>query len=167
MTLFEEQLYVELPDSYKEMAEEKATGIYPYEEKPQMIFEDEEMHRFCTFSLLKAQKLAVSQTETAIWVIHKVVTGLYPSCMLDEPSQADCGEGKCGWFSFKTAGADGELFHLMYIYPINGSMMLGTMGCRLSDDQGKEQMMEILSTLKCFRKKYSYEILSQSWKNKK
>lgn len=167
MLFFEEQLSVELPESFQKMEDSKIDSMYPYEEKPQIILEDKEMHRFCTFSLLKSQDLTADQTEYAIQIIFKVVTSLYPACLIDEPKQTDCGEGKCSWFSFKTAGTDGEIYNVMYIYPVNESMMLGTMGCRSLDEPGKKQMMEILGTLKSLRKKYSYEILNQNWQNRK
>ena len=152
MMLFEEQLHVELPDSFQEMKEDRIHMMYPYENKPQIIFEDKEKHRFSTFSLLKEQELADNQVEYAVKMILKVVTSLYPDCLLDEARLTECVEGRCGWFSFKCAGADGELFHIMYIYPVNGSMMLGTLGCNTMDETGKQQLMEIMKSLKGFRK---------------
>ncbi len=167
MMFFDEQLYVELPDTYGEMEKDRTATMYPYEEKPQIIMEDKESNRFCTFSLLKSQDLTADQVEYAIHIISKAVTSLYPTCLLHEPQPAECGEGKCGWFSFKTAGTDGDLFNIMYIYPVNGKMMLGTMGCGTLDEQGRRQIMEIMASLKSFRKKYSYEIQRENLWNRK
>lgn len=167
MMFFDEQLYVEIPDIYEEMEKDRIATMYPYEKKPQIIMEDKESNRFCTFSLLDAQKLASDQAEYAIHVISRVVTGLYPTCLLHEPQLAECGEGKCGWFAFKTAGTTENFFNIMYIYPVNGSMMLGTMGCNSLDEQGQKQLMEIMASLKSFRKKYPYEIQRENLWNRK
>lgn len=156
MVIFEEQLQVEIPDSFQGMEKDKVDGMYPYDKKPQIILEDGDTHRFCTFSLLESQALSDNQVEDAIWIIKKVVTSLYPSCLLDKPQLMDCQAGTCGWFSFKSAGTEGELFNIMYIFPINGCMMLGTMGCMAEDESGKKQMMEIMGSLKAFRKNFSW-----------
>ena len=61
IVMFEEQLLAQMPDSFKEMERESMEDRYPYEERPQIILEDEASRRFCTFSLLKAQKLSENQ----------------------------------------------------------------------------------------------------------
>lgn len=158
MVIFEEQLFVELPDSFHEMALERIKNIYPYDEKPQIIWEDKNTNRFCTFSLFKERGLTGAQTEYAIELIQKAVLSLYPSSLLDEAKLRDCKGGKCGWFSFKGIGDKGELFNLMYIFPVNGCMMFGTMGCGMGDEAGKEQLMDIMKSLQTVRKKFSYAV---------
>lgn len=150
--LFEGQLVVELPDSYQEMAEEKAKEIYPYEARPQILWEDEEENRFCSFSLLEEQKLQDGQVERALGAMEKAVRYLYPSSILEEPQVIKKDKRTYGWFSFVSAGAEGKLLNRMYIFPVNGSMMLGTMVCPLGDWQGEEQMGEIMDSLRAVGK---------------
>lgn len=157
MLMFEEQLLVDIPDSFQEMEKIKIDMLYPYDEKPQIILEDKE-HRFCTFSLLENQILTDSQVESAIQTILKVVTSLYPSSLLEEPQLMNCRGGTYGWISFRTAAAEGEIFNVMYIFSVNGCMMLGTMGCLAEDESGKKQMFEIMESLRNLRKKFSYAI---------
>lgn len=155
MLIFEKRLHVDIPDSFGEMEKDRIAMMYPYEEQPQIALEEEETHRFCTFSLLETQALSEGQTEPAIRLIAKVITGLYPSCLLDKPQLADCQEGKCGWFSFQTAGMEGKIWNIMYIFSVNGCMMLGTLGCLAEDEPGKKQMMKIMKSLKNVRKQFS------------
>lgn len=158
LVMFEEQLLVQLPDTFREMEKSRIDDMYPYEEKPQIIMEDEATHRFCTFSQLLSQRLTENQLEYALKEVCKIVTSLYPSCLIDEPKLAYCIEGTCGWFSFGAAGMEGGLFHVMYILPMNGCMMLGTAGCTADDKEGKKQMMEMIKSLKPCKKKYSFEL---------
>lgn len=166
MLMFEEQLLADIPDSFQEMEKVKIDMMYPYDTKPQIILEDKE-HRFCTFSLLENQILTDSQVESAIQIIFKVVISLYPSSLLEEPQLMNGGGQTCGWFSFRTAAAEGELFNVMYIFPVNGYMMLGTMGCLIEDESGKKQMFEIMESLKNLRKKFSYAISGRAQYNRK
>lgn len=154
MLIFEERLLVDIPDSFQEMEKNRASMMYPYDQKPQVILEDGLMHRFCTFSLLESQGLKDTQAEYAIQTICKVVTSLYPSCLLEAPQLMKCRGGTCGWFAFITSGTEGELYNVMYIFPVNGCMMLGTMGCIPEDESGKEQMMKIMESLEGLRKVY-------------
>lgn len=156
MLLFEEQLNVDISDSFQEMEKDKADWMYPYDKKPQVILEDGSTHRFCTFSLLEAQSLTDDQVEDAVWIISKIVTSLYPSCLLDKPQLIECQNRASGWFSFRSIGTEGELFNVMYIFPVNGCMMLGTIGCMAEDETGKEWMMELMASLKVFKKNFSW-----------
>ena len=48
MLIFEEQLIVDIPEAFRMMTIDRIDGMYPCDEKPQIILEDEETHRFCT-----------------------------------------------------------------------------------------------------------------------
>lgn len=158
LMMFEEQLLVQLPDCFEEMEESRIDGMYPYEEKPQIILEDKDTRRFYTFSYFPSQGLTRSQLKYASEEICNIVTSLYPSCLLKEPGLIHGQKGTCGWFSFKITGMEGELFHVMYILPVNGCMMLGTAGCMADDGEGKEQMMAVIKSLEPCKKKYSFEL---------
>lgn len=158
IVMFEEQLLVQLPDTFREMERERMESRYPFEERPQIILEDEAAGRFCTFSLLTTQKLSENQLEYAMKEVCWVVTSLYPASLLDAPQMAYCEGAVCGWFSFRVTGIGEELFHMMYILPVNGCMMLGTAGCALGDAEGKEQAMSIIKSLQLCEKKFSFEV---------
>ena len=158
IVMFEEQLLVQVPDSFKEMNKDRMENRYPYEEKPQIILEDGEANRFCTFSLIASQKLSANQLEYALKEVCWVVMSLSPSSLLDAPQLAYCEGATCGWFSFRVTGMEEELFHVMYILPVNGCMMLGTAGCMSDDAEGKEQAMNIIKSLQLCKKKFSFEV---------
>lgn len=145
--LFDDRLAVDIPNSFHEMEDGRVELIYPYEDRPQIILEDANTHRFCTFSLLKEQKLAEIQVKYVIQSITKAIVSLYPSSLLSEPQLSKREEGTCGWFSFQTTGREGNLQNFMYIFPVDDCMMLGTMGCFIEDESGKRQLMQIMESL--------------------
>ncbi len=145
--LFDDRLMVYIPESYEIMDEEKARMIYPYENRPQVILEDENISRWCTFSLLKEQGLSNGQIMDAIQAVSKIVISLYPSCLIRKPELLRRKKGNCGWFAFRTAWKGGALYNLMYVFSVDGSMMLGTIGCAMEDVEGIREMMSILKSL--------------------
>lgn len=145
--LFDRRLLVELPDSFQSMDKDKIELMYPYDDKPQIILEDKDTSEFCTFSLLKEQKLAGTQVMYAIRSILNVVASLYPSSILKESALVEREKGVCGWFAFRTNGEKGELYNYMYLFPVDGSMMLGTMGCLMEDEAGKNRLLKIMESL--------------------
>lgn len=153
MLLFEEQLYVDMPKAYQEMSRDRIDALYPYEVKQEILLENIHTGSFCTFSLFEDQGITDSQVEYAIHSVSKVVTRLYPSCLVDKEQTMNCSEVPCGWFSFKTKGAEEELYNVMYIFPVNGHMLFGTMGCGMEDEQEKERLMDIMRSLKAQKRK--------------
>ena len=153
MFLFDEQLYVDIPESYQEMRQERIDALYPHEVRQEIILENAQTGSFCTFSLFEDQGIMESQVEYAIHSVSKIVTRLYPSCIVDKEQLMNCSESFCGWCSFQTQAADGQLYNVMYIFPVNGHMMFGTMGCRMEDEREKELLMSIMKSLKTQKKK--------------
>lgn len=145
--LFGGRLAVGIPNFFRAMENGRAELMYPYEDRPQIILEDEDTRRFCTFSLLKEQKLAGIQVEYVIRSITEAIVSLYPSCLLSEPQLAVREDGTCGWFSFQTSGGEGKLQNFMYVFPVDGCMMFGTMGCFIEDEEGKRQLLQIMESL--------------------
>ena len=159
---FDGRLAVQIPESFQDMENNRAELMYPYEQRPQIILEDGEAHRFCTFSLLKEQKLAANQVEYVIKNITAAVVGLYPSCLLTDPRLVWRKEGAYGWFSFRSIIKEGELKNFMYVFSVDECMMLGTMGCFIEDEEGKKQLLQIMDSLEVPERKPSFARSSQS-----
>lgn len=159
---FDGRLAVQLPVSFQAMETNRAGLMYPYEQRPQIILEDGEAHRFCTFSLLKEQKLAAIQVEYVIQSITAAIVGLYPSCLLTDPQLVRRKEGACGWFSFRSIIKEGTLQNFMYVFSVDECMLLGTMGCFIEDEAGKKQLLHVMESLEVPERKPSYARSSQS-----
>lgn len=157
---FQARLLVCLPHSFQQMEQDSIDRMYPYDDKPQVILEEKGRFRFCTFSLLKEQGLADFQVEYVIRAISNMVVSLYPSCLLSEAELVKRKKGACGWFSFRTSGTGGMLYHVMYVFPVDGSMLLGTMGCLIEDEEGKEQMITMMESLENPETRSAYERIS-------
>lgn len=153
---FDERLAVRIPNFFQPMESNRVELMYPYEQRPQIIFEDTNTHRFCTFSLLKEQKLAPAQVANAIQSISTAIVGLYPSCLLTDPQLVPNKAGACGWFSFRSSIREGTLQNFMYIFSVDECMMLGTMGCFIEDEAGKNQMLQMMESLEVPERKPSY-----------
>lgn len=151
--LFDGELAVSIPASYQTMEEEKALAMFPYEERPQLMLEERGTSRFCTFSLLQDQALADNQVNCVIHSIADAVTSLYPSSLLERPRTAKREIGTWGWFAFWTSGREGRLYNMMYVCPVSGSMMLGTLGCPLDDEVGKDMLRKMLRSLEVTKKR--------------
>lgn len=146
--LFDGKLIAGIPDSFQPMEEEKAAMMFPCEERPQLIFENSGASRFCTFSLLKRQSLTGTQVKRAVHSIADAVTSLSPTCLLKEPELVRQEGGTWGWFSFRTVTREGDVYNVMYVRPVGGEMMLGTLGCPMDDDEGRKELMGIPESLK-------------------
>lgn len=145
--LFDNLLSVSLPNSFEAMDSGKVEFMYPNEDRPQLIYEDRETNRFCTFSLLKDQKLTNLQVEHAIQSISNAIISLYPTCLLGDIQLLDKAEKVLGYFYFKTNCKEGSLRNIMYIISVDGCMMLGTMGCLIEDEEGEKQLIHIMDSL--------------------
>jgi hypothetical protein len=164
--LFNNLLSVFLPNSFESMESEKVELMYPSEDRPQFIYEDAKTNRFCTFSLLKDQKLTNLQVEQAIQSISNAIISLYPTCLLGEPQLIDKEEKIWGYFSFKTLCKEGSLRNIMYILPVDGCMMLGTMGCLIEDEDGEKQLIHIMDSLEIPERSPSYKRINNNMYNK-
>ncbi len=146
-SFYDGRLLVYLPETYQRMDIERAKLMYPYADRPQIILEDGGACRWCTFSLLKEQRLSKRQIGDAIRSISRAILSLYPSCMIREPEVMRRRAGDCGWFAFRTAWDKGGAYNIMYVFSVDGSMMLGTLGCGMEDAQGIGELMGILRSL--------------------
>lgn len=164
--LFNNLLSVFLPNSFESMESEKIELMYPSEDRPQFIYEDTKKNRFCTFSLLKDQKLTSLQVEQGIQSIFNAIISLYPTCLLVEPQLLEKAEKTWGYFSFKTLCNEGSLSNIMYILSVDGCMMLGTMGCLLEDEDGEKQLLHIMNSLEIPERTPSYKRISNNMQSK-
>lgn len=151
-SIFDNRLIAAIPDGFQEADDRYAAELYPYEDRPQIIMANDAGDRFCTFSLIEEQKLSSAQIEAAIGKIAEAVTNLYPSCLLNNPEVRTIEDGQCGVFEFWTMGQAGKIYNIMYIIAVRGSMMLGTWGCGLEDDEGKMQAAQLIQSLEVPRR---------------
>lgn len=152
-----------MPDSFQKMEEEAASQLFPYEDRPEFILGNPNRHRFCTFSFLKNQALTSAQVIYAIQTIAKLVLGLHPSALFGKPTVLSLEDGNCGWFEYGTNTREGKLQNIMFIFPIEGRMLLGTAGFLRQDREGEKEMRTMLESLKLPEKKSQFPVLSELW----
>jgi len=142
--LFDNRLRIWLPDEFSFMSEIKVKQLYPFLERPQVLFSNADDTRFLTFSLLE-KEFAGSETLPAAREIRRMVWSLYPSSPPTEAVNIPLGEFSCAGVSFQIPSENGLLFHMLYVASLGKRMLLGTYGCPVADRDGKELLRNLVA----------------------
>ena len=153
VSLLENKLLVQIPDYFHQMEAEVTERMFPYEDRPENIFGCQDGSKFCTFSFLDNQELTSAQVIYAIQTISKLVLSLYPSSLINEPAVLTLKDGNCGWFEYWSKMKEGKLHNIMFIFPVEGTMMLGTAGFPFQDIEGEQEIKAMLGSLELPEKK--------------
>ena len=116
---------LKLPEYLEKQAEEKESKIFPYLQKPQEIFMDEEGGRIITFNLLDKQ-LEENQIHAAAGEMQRIINHIYPESIRIHTRYAINTAGVLGWFAFVTGGLTEDHYHIMFLMSLSRQMMLGS-----------------------------------------
>jgi len=145
--LFNEKLSINLIDDFLHVSDEKASEMFPLQDKPQVIFADTDFSRFLTLSLLE-KALGTEETLNAAREIRKLIWNMYPSSILKKEAPMKFGNMKCSGFSFRTDVDDKQKFNTMFVVSFEGKLLLGTFGCAADDDDAKKLLAGLLAEAK-------------------
>jgi len=144
VNLFDDKLRLYLPDDFYQVEESEASDIYPSLERPQVIFAVAEFSRFLTFSLLD-KSLGLEEASVAAREMRKLIWSLYPNSMLTTALPIRFGDFRCSGFSFKTGANEAQIYNTMFVVSFEDRLLMGTFGCRLDDDEGKEMLKKLIA----------------------
>jgi len=136
--IIEGRLYMAIPSDYMLMPPELARVKYPSENRPDIIFSDEEGSISINFSLT-GDKLQNEDIEDAKDYLQDVVLKMKPSSKILS-SEIIEEETRIGYFDFISPAIDGDIYNLMFIFSLDGQFILGTFNCM---DMDKAQWLEI------------------------
>ena len=136
--IIEGRLYMTIPSDFGLMPPELARVKYPSENRPDIIFSDEEGAISINFSLT-GDKLQNEDIEDAKDYLQQVVLKMNPSSRILS-SEIIEDETRIGYFDFISPAIDGEIYNLMFIFSLDGQFILGTFNCM---DMDKAQWLEI------------------------
>jgi len=136
--IIEGRLYMTIPSDFGLMPPELARVKYPSENRPDIIFSDEEGAISINFSLT-GDKLQNEDIEDAKDYLQQVVLKMNPSSRI-LTSEIIEDETRIGYFDFISPAIDGEIYNLMFIFSLDGQFILGTFNCM---DMDKAQWLEI------------------------
>ena len=135
------------PGAARQTAEE-AGRRFPYAVKPQEVYADGTGRRILALNLLE-EGLEDGQVESAIAGIQKIIEKLYPGSIWHKARCMAAAKVTAGWFSFVTGSLAGEQFHILFLLPMEGRMLLGSWHS-LTESIGKETA-DFLEMLKSIR----------------
>lgn len=146
--LFDGKLTIMLPSGFTDMPIDVAKIKYPSEQRPQIIKTNTEGSVNLCFNLFKI-KLDSNQVEETIngffSMLQKVQSGNdYFQCKTEE-----CQDNTIGWFDFKSATIDDQLYNMLFTLPIDGRVCTGVFNCGFrSSDDWKTIFKQILFSIK-------------------
>jgi len=145
--LFDEKLSINLPEDFIQTTDADASEVFPFYNKPQVIFASKGFSNFLTLSLLE-KSLDAEETQNAARGVRKLVWSMYPSSIITEESTMQFGNMKCSGFSFRTGTEDAQKFNTMFVVSFEGKLLFGTFGCGLEDDKAKNSLIKLLEDAK-------------------
>lgn len=119
------QFLVQIPEEIKEASDGRIKEKFPYQPKPQEVRMDEEGNRMITFNLLE-NLLEEEQVLPAIREVQRVINHKIPESIRTHARCMKLPAGMMGWFSFITGGLLDDVYHIMFLIPVSGKLMLGT-----------------------------------------
>lgn len=148
VTLFESMMSLRLPEGVYDMKEERVSQIYPMKDKPQVVkvLGDEK----CWFSFSLLQRPLTNQTILDnLRAIRMNFERVFPS-MLEEPITSITDEtfNNKMYFSIVSKGREKETYQMIYIFPVKGKLMMGTICCDAEQQwEWKELFKKVIASI--------------------
>jgi len=136
--IIEGRLYMTIPSDYEIMPPELAGVKYPGENRPDISFSDEEGEISINFSLT-GDNLQNEDVEEAKDYLQQVVIKMNPSSRILS-SEIIEEQTRIGYFGFISPAIDGDIYNLIFIFSLEGQLILGTFNCT---DMDKAKWLEI------------------------
>ena len=150
VTLYGSKLRLHLPEGFSQAQESEAAKVFPYRERPQIIYASAGFSRYLTFSLLD-KKLGERETIKAATELRKLIWSLHPNSLLSNAGAIRFGNLSCCGFCFLTGAGETQLFNTMFAASFDGKMLLGTCGCGMDDEEGKALLKNLLAKVHIVR----------------
>lgn len=146
--LFEDKMQIMLPENFEDMSVEAAKIKYPMEQRPAIIKTNKDGDINFTFNLLE-QPLDNSQVEDVVNMLRNVLKKTNPSNKCGNVN-LECVDNKnVAWFDVVNNGLDHNIFHIMYVLPINQKLMHGVFNCIVEDSNNWKQIaLEVIRSIK-------------------
>lgn len=146
------QLLVQIPEEIKEAYDERIKEKFPYQPKPQEVRMNEEGDKIITFNLLECL-LEESQVLPAIREVQRLINHKIPESIRTHARCMKLPAGMMGWFSFITGGLLDDVYHIMFLIPVSGKLMLGTCHFPAARElQEKENFFSMVESIQIVKK---------------
>lgn len=146
--LFDKKMSIALPKGMVPMAEEMVKIKYPSENRPQLIYTNEKGTVNFTFShfTLPIQK---EETIQAIQQFKNLIKKLHPANLFYEMKEEEIEDTKLSWFDFKGYAIDSQSYNLVYVTPIEKTILHGSFNCPFGDAaEWKKAVLPVILSIK-------------------
>ena len=125
ITLADAMLSVEIPAELKQMSESMKDMLYPYEDRPEMIFSDADGKNQMTFELIH-KNLGQEETRKAAEAVREYISSRYPRSELSPVHLHAAGQYPASWFTMELEDAGGMQQHVKAVLSVRSQMFLAT-----------------------------------------
>lgn len=120
-----DRIEVALPVGFDRAADEVIAEKFPYDLKPQEVYQDITGRKIITFNFLE-KRLEENQIDGAIREIQRMIGHIYPESIKEQAKSFRTKDVKIGYFSFVTGGLIYDQVHMLFICSFFGNMIFGS-----------------------------------------
>lgn len=132
VTLFEETLFIMLPEGFILAAEKDIAFKYPSVFRPQIIVSDVSGKINFTFSEFD-QFVEWEQLPLLLQGLQTVILNTNPSVVLFHSEKKDIEDHSVPWIDFKSYSIDGPLYNFVFLFLNHDKTILGMFNCPYSE----------------------------------
>lgn len=139
---------MELPEDFRETDRDRAAALFYSRHRPETMVLCPKRCAGFTFQALEAEAdLPVDDMEKAGNTAREVLRRADVKTVFYEQGQALA--GRVHWFDYKSFAKDGAVYNLMFLFPAETKVMMGTFYCRFRDyDRWKTEVLKLLETIR-------------------
>jgi hypothetical protein len=126
--IVKDKLFMTIPVDFELMSTEMAKIKYPNENRPQIIYTDEEGAITVNFTLMDAELTDEEITE-ASQALQQVIQRTNPLVKIISNNVITANGISIGHFDFVSPAIDDDVYNKMFIFPIDGQFTLGSFNC--------------------------------------
>lgn len=146
--LLDNKVEILMPKSFKIMSEELAKIKYPSENRPNIIYMNEEGSINIAFTYT-SNKITSEELESYKEVFIESFNTLYPSAIWYENNILLINEKLVGFLELLTPAIDTEIYNLMFFTELDGRLLIGTFNCTEDEMEYWESIAkEIMNSIK-------------------
>ena len=142
------KMWMWMPDGFGPLSKELARLKYPNENRPDVIYTNQETTVNITFSH-KRETLKEGQEEEIRGYMKEIVEKVQPASEMLEAGTVEAEKGRLAWFDFVTPAIDTDIYNLMFFTSVRGRLCSGSFHCESSRAAAWKPV--ILKTFQSFR----------------
>lgn len=146
--IFDQKMSIALPKGMVLMPAKMAKFKYPSEDRPQHIYTNEDGSVNFTFSHFELP-IEPEETLLAVEQFKSVIKKVHPANIFYEIKEETIEKTKLSWFDFKGYAVDNQTYNLIYVTPIDKTVLHGTFNCLFGDAaEWKKAVLPVILSIK-------------------